>query len=132
MDSLLTAAARALAMGDALGALKRVTLRADAPALALRGIAMAQLGEYPRARELLHQAVRAFGANETLARACGARWPTCWPGVVFEPSVMGARGAGWRRHSPRSTPSRQSCYSPTRCRFNRVPCTAPRPVPSKE
>lgn len=72
MDSLLTAAARALAMGDALGALKRVALRADAPALALRGIAMAQLGEYPRARELLHQAVRAFGANETLARACGA------------------------------------------------------------
>lgn len=69
MDSLLTAAARALAMGDALGALKRVALRADAPALALRGIAMAQLGEYPRARELLRQAVRAFGANETLARA---------------------------------------------------------------
>lgn len=69
MDSLLTAAARALAMGDALGALKRVALRADAPALALRGIAMAQLGEYPRARELLRQAVRAFGPQEAVARA---------------------------------------------------------------
>ncbi len=50
MDSLITAAAQALATGDPLGALKRVALRDDAPALALRGIAMAQLGEYPRAR----------------------------------------------------------------------------------
>ncbi len=45
MDSLITAAARALAAGDPLGALKRVALREDPPALALRGIAMAQLGE---------------------------------------------------------------------------------------
>jgi hypothetical protein len=69
MDSLIAAAARALAAGDALGALKRVALRADAPALALRGIAMAQLGEYPRARELLKRAARAFGVHEELARA---------------------------------------------------------------
>lgn len=69
MDSLVAAAARALASGDALGALKRVALRDDPPALALRGIAMAQLGEYPRARELLRCAARGFGAHETLARA---------------------------------------------------------------
>lgn len=69
MDSLIAAAARALASGDALGALKRVALRDDPPALALRGIAMAQLGELPRARELLRRAARGFGANEQLARA---------------------------------------------------------------
>src|SRR6185436_4036450 len=69
MDSLITAAARVLAAGDALGALKRVALRDDPPALALRGIAMAQLGEYPRARELLRRAARAFGSHEELARA---------------------------------------------------------------
>ncbi|RZI71130.1 MAG: helix-turn-helix domain-containing protein, partial [Rubrivivax sp.] len=53
MDSLIAASARALAAGDALGALKRVALREDPPALALRGIAMAQLGEHARARTLL-------------------------------------------------------------------------------
>jgi hypothetical protein len=52
MDSLITAAARALAAGDPLGALKRVALRDDAPALALRGIAglTSFLGFYARAR----------------------------------------------------------------------------------
>jgi len=69
MDSLIAAAGRALAAGDALAALKRVALRDDPPALALRGIAMAQLGEYPRARELLRRAARGFGAREELARA---------------------------------------------------------------
>lgn len=69
MDSLLTAAARALAAGDALTALKHVALRDDAPALALRGIAMARLGDYPRSRELLRLAARGFGAREALARA---------------------------------------------------------------
>ena len=69
MDSLITAAARALAAGDPLGALKRVALRDDAPALALRGIAMAQLGDFARAKELLRRAARAFGSNETVARA---------------------------------------------------------------
>jgi hypothetical protein len=69
MDSLIAAAARALAAGDALGALKRVALRDDPPALALRGIAMAQLGELARARELLRRAARGFGAHEELARA---------------------------------------------------------------
>src|SRR5262245_10187251 len=69
MDSLITAAARALASGDPLGALKRVGLRDDAPALALRGIAMAQLGDFPRAKALLRRAARAFNPKETLARA---------------------------------------------------------------
>src|SRR6201989_1086811 len=69
MDSLIAASARALAAGDALGALKRVALRDDPPALALRGIAMAQLGELARARELLRRAARGFGAHEELSRA---------------------------------------------------------------
>ncbi len=69
MDSLIAAAARALAAGDPVGALKRIALRADPPALALRGIAMAQLGEHPRARELLRRAARGFGSHEALARA---------------------------------------------------------------
>jgi hypothetical protein len=69
MDSLISAAARALALGDPLGALKRVALRDDAPALALRGIAMAQLGEFDRARVLLRSAARAFGTQEPVARA---------------------------------------------------------------
>ncbi len=69
MDSLITAAARALAAGDPLGALKRVALRDDAPALALRGIAMAQLGDFALAKTLLRRAARAFGPHETMARA---------------------------------------------------------------
>ena len=69
MDSLIAAAGRALSAGDVLGALKLVALRDDPAALALRGIAMAQLGEYPRARELLRRAARGFGASEELARA---------------------------------------------------------------
>src|SRR5262245_2484004 len=69
MDSLITAAARALAAGDPLGALKRIALREDAPALALRGIAMAQLGDLARAKALLRRAARAFGPNEAVARA---------------------------------------------------------------
>lgn len=69
MDSLITAAARALAAGDPLGALKRVALREDAAGLALRGIAMAQLGDLPRAKLLLRRAAGAFEPRETVARA---------------------------------------------------------------
>jgi len=69
MDSLITGAGRALAAGDPLGALKRVALRNDAPALALRGIAMAQLGDFSRAKDLLRRAARAFGPRESVARA---------------------------------------------------------------
>jgi hypothetical protein len=69
MDSLITAAGRALAAGDPLGALKRVALRDDPPALALRGIAMAQLGDLVRAKALLRGAARAFGSKEAVFRA---------------------------------------------------------------
>ena len=69
MDSLVTAAARALAAGDPLGALQRVALRDDPPALALRGIAMAQLGDLVRAKALLRSAARAFGSKEAVSRA---------------------------------------------------------------
>src|SRR5262245_48996530 len=87
MDSLITTAARALAAGDPLDALKRIALREDAPALALRGIAMAQLGSLARARELLRSAVRAFGPKEALARA------RC---VVAEAEVaLVSRDLGW-------------------------------------
>ena len=87
MDSLIGAAARALAMGDPLGALKRVALRDDAPALALRGIAMAQLGDFARAKELLRRAARVFGQKEAVARA------RC---VVAEAEIaLASRDLGW-------------------------------------
>ena len=75
MDSLISAAARALAGGDPLRALNHVSLRDDAPALALRGIAMAQLGDLARARALLRRAARAFTTKETVARTLAEAWP---------------------------------------------------------
>jgi len=87
MDSLINAAARALASGDPLGALQRVALREDAPALALRGIAMAQLGDFAKARALLRRAGRTFGQREAIARA------RC---VVAEAEVaLASRDLGW-------------------------------------
>src|SRR5882757_4603493 len=98
MDSLITAAARALAAGDPLGALKRVALRGDAPALALRGIAMAQLGDLVRAKALLRSAARAFGPKEALAQA------RC---VVAEAEIaLVSRDLGWPAkalHAARAT-----------------------------
>jgi hypothetical protein len=87
MDSLITAAARALAAGDPLGALNRIALRDDAPALALRGIAMAQLGDLVRAKALVRSAARAFGPKEAVARA------RC---VVAEAEIaLVSRDLGW-------------------------------------
>ena len=87
MDSLITAAARALAAGDPLGALNRVALRDDPPALALRGIAMAQIGDLERAKTLLHRAAAAFGPREAVARA------RC---VVAEAEIaLVSRDLGW-------------------------------------
>src|SRR6476620_6997140 len=87
MDSLVTAAARALASGDPLGALKLVALRDDAPALALRGIAMAQLGDFPKARALIRAAGKAFGPKEGHARA------RC---LVAEAEIaLASRDLGW-------------------------------------
>ncbi len=91
MDSLITAAARALAAGDPLGALKRVALRDDAPALALRGIAMAQLGDFIRAKALLRRARHAFSPKEAVARA------RC---VVAEAEIaLVSRDLGWAAKS---------------------------------
>jgi hypothetical protein len=87
MDSLITAAARALAAGDPLGALNRVALRDDAPALALRGIAMAQLGDLVRAKALVRRAARAFGPKEAVARA------RC---IIAEAEIaLASRDLGW-------------------------------------
>jgi hypothetical protein len=87
MDSMINAAARALTAGDPLGALQRVALRDDPPALALRGIAMAQLGDFARARTLLRRAARGFGPNEAVARA------RC---IVAEAEVaLASRELGW-------------------------------------
>ena len=87
MDAVISTAARALAAGDPLGALKRVALRQDAPALALRGIAMAQLADFPRAKMLLRQASRAFGVKDVVARA------RC---VVAEAEIaLASRDLGW-------------------------------------
>ena len=87
MDSMITAAGLALAAGDPLGALDRVALRDDAPALALRGIAMAQLGDLDRAKALLRRAARAFGPKEAVARA------RC---VVAEAEIaLVSRDLGW-------------------------------------
>ncbi|CAG9171418.1 helix-turn-helix domain-containing protein [Cupriavidus respiraculi] len=69
MDAAISHAARALSAGDALAALNFVALRDDAPALALRGIAMAQLGDLPRASALLDGAVRAFDPTAAVPRA---------------------------------------------------------------
>ncbi len=87
MDALITAAAKALAAGDPFGALNRVALRDDAPALALRGIAMAQLGDFDRSKMLLRRAARSFSPRETVARA------RC---VVAEAEVaFASRDLGW-------------------------------------
>jgi hypothetical protein len=87
MDPLITGAARALAAGDPLGALNRVALRDDAPALALRGIAMAQLGDLGRAKALVRSAARAFGPKAAVARA------RC---VVAEAEIaLASRDLGW-------------------------------------
>jgi hypothetical protein len=110
MDSLIAAAGRALALGDALGALKRVALREDPPALALRGIAMAQLGDYPRARELLRRAARGFGARARRWRmraVSSRRRRSHWPC---------ASSAARRVRSPRPPRcSRRAVIPPTPC-----------------
>ncbi|MBR0756389.1 helix-turn-helix domain-containing protein [Bradyrhizobium jicamae] len=105
MDSLITAAARALAAGDLLGVLKRVALREDPPALALRGIAMAQLGDYARAKALLQSAARAFGSRETVARArcvvAEAEIALVSRDLGWSPQALGAARATLERHGDR-------------------------------
>src|ERR1700745_4241296 len=87
MDPLIMSAARALAAGDPIATLNLVALRDDAPALALRGIAMARLGDLVRAKVLLRSAARAFGPKEAVARA------RC---VVAESEIaLVSRDLGW-------------------------------------
>src|SRR6516165_8784136 len=101
MASLITAAARARASGNALGALNWIALRDDAPALALRGIAMARLGPFTRQAVIEpsyargNGSVSIFAGNETLQncaltrsitvgrlRPSGAAHDSVW--IVFE------------------------------------------------
>jgi len=87
MDAPIAAAARALAAGDPLGALNWIALREDASALALRGIAMAQLGDLVHAKTLVKRAARAFGQKHPVARA------RC---VVAEAEIaLVSRDLGW-------------------------------------
>ena len=119
MDSLITAAAHALATGDPLGALKRVALRDDAPALALRGIAMAQLGDLVRAKALLRSAARAFGPKEAVARA------RC---VVAEAEIaLVSRDLGW---PAKALDTARATLEAARRPGQRRACAAPRgPAP---
>jgi hypothetical protein len=112
MDSLIAASARALAAGDALGALKRIALREDPPALALRGIAMAQLGEHSRARELLRH------ARVALARMKSCRAPVAWwprRRWRWRCAILAVCRARWLRRLPRWS---RTTTTPTRCRPN--------------
>jgi hypothetical protein len=106
MDPMITAAARALAAGDVLGALKRVALRDDGPALALRGIAMAQLGDLVRAKTLLRSAARAFGPLETVARArcvvAQAEIALVSRDLGFPPKMLDAARATLEAHGDRA------------------------------
>ena len=112
MDSSIIAAGRALRAGDPLGALKRVALRDDPAALALRGIAMAQLGDLARARELLRRAARGFGPRETVERArcltaeaevALAARDLAWPARVHAPRGRRRRGRASGRCARRSS-----------------------------
>ncbi|TMI84713.1 MAG: helix-turn-helix domain-containing protein, partial [Bacillati bacterium ANGP1] len=105
MDHLTAAAARALAEGDPLGALNWVALRDDAPAIALRGIAMAQLGDLVRAKALLRRAVRAFDPKEAVARArcvvAEAEIALASRDLGWSAKVLGAARAALERHGDR-------------------------------
>jgi hypothetical protein len=126
MDSLITAAARALAAGDPLGALNRVALRDDAPALALRGIAMAQLGDLVRAKALVRRAARAFGPREAVARA------RC---VVAEAEIaLVSRDLGWPAKAldaARATLEAHGDRVNAACADSRGPAAAPDRAPRR-
>ena len=118
MDSLITAAAQALAMGDPLGALNRVALRDDAPALALRGIAMAQLGDLDRAKVLLRQAGRAFGPREVVARArcvvAEAEIALASRALAWSPKPLAAASATLEAHGDRANAAHARCLEARR------------------
>jgi hypothetical protein len=115
MGSLITAAARALALGDPLGALKRVALRDDAPALALRSIAMVQLGDFARAKELLRKAARGFGPKKKPSPALRC--------IVAETEIaLASRDLAWPAKmldAARVTP--RKAWRPIECRVRALP-----------
>jgi hypothetical protein len=100
MDPQLTEAARALAAGDPLSALKRVALRDDAPALALHGIAMAQLGDLARGGALLARAARRFGPRDAVARA---RCVIARAEIALATRALGAAGRDRALEAARAT-----------------------------
>ena len=129
MDSLITAAARALAAGDPFGALNRVALREDPPALALRGIAMAQLGDLERARALLRRAARAFGPREAVARArcvlAEAEIAFVSRDLGWPEATLAAARAVLERHGDRANASHAHCLE-----LRRLSCSAVSTRPS--
>ena len=72
-DAFCVRASAALAHGDPLAALQAVSAREDAHALALRAIALAQLGETADARPLLQRAAMLFEAGGADRYALRAR-----------------------------------------------------------
>lgn len=72
MDDVLVRAAAALQRGDPLSALRATTGRSEPIALALRGVALAQIDETDAAAALLGQALRALPAGLDRARAMAA------------------------------------------------------------
>jgi hypothetical protein len=118
MDSLITAAALALARGDPLGALNRVALREDAPALALRGIAMAQLGDLDRAKALVRRAARAFGPGEAVARArcvvAEAEIALAARDLAWPTKALAAAAAALEAHGDRANAAHARCLEARR------------------
>jgi hypothetical protein len=127
MESLTTAAARALAAGDLLGVLKRVGLRDDAPALALRGIAMAQLGDLVRVKALLRSAAQAFGPNMLVGAAPAASRKGWRPPLLLKQSscsscsVMPSR----KRAAARSTKGTIHEFDTTKMERRRAAASGP-------
>src|SRR5881275_783215 len=118
MDSLITAAALALAAGDPLGALNWVALRDDAPALALRGIAMAQLGDLDRAKTLVRRAARAFGQRESVARArcvvAEAEIALAARDLAWPTKALAAAAAALEAHGDRANAAHARCLEARR------------------
>jgi tetratricopeptide (TPR) repeat protein len=97
VDSVLAAASQALSRGDPLAALRCVALRNDPAALALRGVSMAQLGEFAAARKLLSRAGRAFRGRDAGAQA---RCLAAEAEVALECRDLGAARTGFERAIP--------------------------------
>ncbi|MBX6329433.1 MAG: helix-turn-helix domain-containing protein [Pseudolabrys sp.] len=118
MDPLITSAARALSTGKPLDALNCIALRDDPAALALRGIAMAQLGDLARAKTLLRRAARAFGPREVTARArcavAAAEIALVSRDLTWPAKALAAAGSALERHGDRANAA-HARYLRARC-----------------